>query len=499
MLAMFSVRIVLVLLAVSWAATGRPVLGEENRVVRSTARFEKAMHNGLGASEGHPHLQQVLQRIENLERENVELRAELGRSLGSQLFPPPVEQTGDCCSVSRANDESEFYATRRSIFVDRTSSLGRHVDWSGFIQLDSGWFSQDAANQQAVGDITDTTGIRRMRLRASGQPLPDTSFVVDLDFAASGHPSFRDVKFTLHEQDLVQNIQIGYFTQPFGLDAMTSGRNLLLLERQLPFALVPFRQTGLGVYGMSDEQMVQWSLSGYRFPTNPFGVSRGESGGWGLATRVSASPFHDSDAGRLVHVGASHSFFNPGANALRYAIEPGFFDTDPATDPLGSGVPVFVDTGSIPTRGANLAGLEFASQFGSLNMQAEVIGAFVDQLAGPYLAFPGASAKLAYVLTGEVHPYNPQTGVFDRIRPYEPSRLLNVFGGVWESVVGWSYLDLNDKNIAGGRMQSIVLGLNRYVNDHVKFQVNVIRALLTDRDTRSSAATVLAFRLQAEF
>jgi hypothetical protein len=37
------------------------------------------------------------------------------------------------------------------------------------------------------------------------------------------------------------------------------------------------------------------------------------------------------------------------------------------------------------------------------------------------------------------------------------------------------------------------------LNNHVKFQVNIVRALLDDPDTGPSAATVAAFRAQAEF
>jgi phosphate-selective porin OprO/OprP len=394
--------------------------------------------------------------------------------------------TGSDAVVSATGDETP-------------ATFKRSLDWSGFVQLDSGWFNQSIANRQAVGDVADTTGIRRLRLRATGQVLPDTSYVVDLDFAASGHPSFRDVKFTLHEQELLQNIQIGYFPQPVGFEAMTSGRDLLLLERQLPFALVPFRQTGIGAYGVGEEDLAQWSVSGYRFPTNPFGVSQGESGGWGVATRGSISPIYQRDSGQLLHLGGSYSFVNPGTNEVRYAIEPSFFVTDPATNPTNSRVPVFVDTGSINTRGINLTGLEFAAQHGPLLLQAEAIGAFVDQIDGSSLAFPAASAKIAYVLTGESHPYNAELGVFDRIHPRNPSRLFDIFGGAWESVLGWAHLDLNNRNIQGGRMNAIVLGLNRYINDHVKFQFNVIRVHLDDPNTGASPATIAAFRIQAEF
>jgi len=514
-----SASAMLFLLTICSVTADRPAFGEGRCGERNSRPFELTWHDSLDSQETDSQFQQILQRIEKLERENAELFAAVRRSCDACPIQDLSELTAGCrCLRCTANAESGSHAGSRNAgsrnagsrnagshagsrgaVADWTTSLAHHVDLSGFIQLDSGWFSQTEANRQAVGDVTDTTGIRRLRLRASGHVLPDTSYVVDLDFAAKGHPSFRDVKFVLHEQELVQNIQIGYFTQPFGLDAMTTGRDLLLMERQLPFALVPFRQTGIGVYGTSNQQRAQWSLSGFRFPTDSFGVSRGDSGGWGLATRASISPVYHGESGRLLHFGGSYSFANPGTNEVRYAIEPGFFVTDPATSPLGSNVPVFVDTGIIPTQSVNLVGLEFASQFGPLNLQTEAINAFVDQIGGPHLAFPGASAKLAYVLTGEVHPYRPETGVFDRVRPHQPSRLLNVLGGAWEAVVGVSYLDLNDRNVAGGQMQSTVFGLNRYINDHVKFQVNVIRALLNDRDTGSNAATVTAFRIQAEF
>jgi phosphate-selective porin OprO and OprP len=492
--------LLLLALTLYWAAADTTVLGEDKSVERNLSSFELVWRNRLEGSEHDPYFQPILQRIEKLERENAELRAEFQQLLDADPMRDFSEQTvGCCCSLCASSGEPESHATSPNTVVNRATQLVHDVALSGFIQLDSGWFNQDEDNRQAVGDVTDTTGIRRLRLRASGQVLPDTSFVIDLDFAASGHPSFRDVKFMLHEQELVQNIQIGYFAQPFSLDAVTSGRDLLLLERQLPFALVPFRQTGVGVYGTSNRDRTQWSMSGYRFPTNSFGVSQGESGGWGVATRATAVPIYQGEAGRLLHFGGSYSLANPGTNEVRYAIEPGFFVTDPAMSPLGNNVPVFVDTGNIPTDAINNAGLEFASQLGPLNMQTEVIGAFVDQIGGPNVTFAGASAKLAYVLTGEVHPYHLKTATFDRIRPREPSRLLNVLGGAWETVTAWSYLDLNDENIAGGRMHSTVLGVNRYVNDHVKLQVNVIRVLLSEPDTSSNAATITAVRVQAEF
>jgi phosphate-selective porin OprO/OprP len=445
-----------------------------------------------------PSWEHVVWRLDQLERENAEFRAQL-QSLETEAAArdcpgcePGAADAWPVCSDPLCNDDG------RALFY-RESQRATTIDWSGFIQLDSGWIAQDAANIAAVGDIEDTTGLRRVRLRASGRLLPRTSYVVDLDFAASGHPSFRDVKFTLHEQPIFQNIVIGYYAQPFGLEAMTSGRELLLMERELQFAFAPFRQTGIGARGTALNETVSWFYSGYRYPTDSFGVSEGGSGGWGFASRGTAIPYYNEENNSLVHFGASYSFADPGTNQVQYAIEPGFFVKDPTSSASGSTVPVFVDTGNIPTSYVNVGELEFAAQLGSLNLQAETVGAFVEQIDGPRLAFSGAMAKMAYVFTGETHAYDRQEGIFRRVQPTEPGSFLSLGGGAWEGVAAWSYIDLNDQNIQGGTMQTFTMGVNRYLNNHVKFQVNIVRALLDDPDTGPSAATVAAFRAQAEF
>ena len=72
--------------------------------------------------------------------------------------------------------------------------------------------------------------------------------------------------------------------------------------------------------------------------------------------------------------------------------------------------------------------------------------------------------------------WNPKAAVFNRIQP------LTNFGfsgdgtptgiGAWELAVRYSYLDLTDKTIAGGRLNSVTLGLNWYLNANAKLQFN---------------------------
>ena len=372
------------------------------------------------------------------------------------------------------------------------------VEWSGFLQLDTGWVGQDETNVATVGDFESSTGLRRVRLRIGGEARENATYVVDLDFAANGHPSFRDVMLSFHEVPVLQNLHFGYFQQPFGADALTSGRELLFLERPLPFAFDPFRQTGFNSQGTWNEENGTWAVSGFRFPTDEFGVNVGSSGGWAMAARATYLPIYASDGATLVHVGLDHSIGDPGDNVVRYQIQPGFFVTDPTQMPVDDPVPVFVDTGNIPTETFNLFNAELAGAVGPLLLQSEVRYSVIDQIGGGGLLFGGAYFQMGYVLTGERHTYDREVGIFERVVPTEDWQL-GRGGGAWELALGWSYIDLNDKNIAGGRLQTLIAGVNWYIGPHARFVINVIRAYLDDPTFGPSQATIAALRTQAEF
>jgi len=374
------------------------------------------------------------------------------------------------------------------------------INWSGFLQLDTGWIAQDEANKEAVGNVDASTGLRRVRLRVDGNVKEDTRYVIDLDFAASGHPSFRNVMLQFSDIPTFQNLDFGYFKQPFGMDGLTSGRELLMLERQLPFALAPFRQIGIATHGLNDNETVGWNVSTYRFPTDSFGVFQGGSGGHALAGRIYFIPLHESQTGRLVHIGMDYSVIEPGDNTIRYAIQPGFFTRDPGTgdeDDPGT-VPVFLDTGDIPTDLVNLFNLELALSHGSFHMETEMRWSLVDQIGGPDLTFPGFYVQAGCILTGESRPYDVNQGVFRRVTPHRPFSL-GSGGGAYEVVVGYSILDLNNKNIDGGRGQLFTLGMNWYLHRYTKFQFEFSPFILETMDEGYSTAYVTALRTQVEF
>lgn len=400
-------------------------------------------------------------------------------------------------------DRSENRLFRNSIEngIGGPASAYPTLNLSGFLQMDTGWVYQDEENKAIVGEVSPSSGFRRVRLRADGNIQEATSYVIDLDFAASGHPSFRNVGLTFHDVPVFQDVELGLLKTPFGMDALTSGRELMFMERQIPFALVPFRQLMVGARGTSDEKAMSWGGAVYRMPTNSYGVYEGGSGGIAVAGRLTSVLFYEDQGARVLHIGGGYSVGSPGDGVVRYRIQPGFFTRDPGTDSDDPGtVPVFLDTGDIAANAFQLFNLEAGMNLGSMHVSSEMRWALVDQIGGPNLTFPGFYVQASYVLTGEYHRYSREHGVFQRVIPKRPLERGKRAGmGAWEAAVGYSMLDLNQKNIVGGRGDVLALGLNWYMTKNVKFQFNVLPGELSKPGFDDSNLAVSAMRVQVEF
>lgn len=366
---------------------------------------------------------------------------------------------------------------------------------TGFFQADALYFHQDTLNTAIVTDAQDVADFRRARLAAKGKVADNVDYFMEYDFAFPGRPSFMDVYADFADLAPVGRLRVGQWRQPFGMDAQTSVKELMFLERALPFALVPFRQIGIGLYDTAMDQQMTWAVSGYRFPTDVFGNANGDSG-YGFTTRETVL-LYDGGCDRTLHAGAAYTYNRPSnaATRLRSTPEVGFTQLDFTTTNFP--VPFFVDTNAIATDSYQIYNLELAGTRGPLFFQSEYYGANLDPVAGGGLDFNGAYAQVAYCLTGESHAYNKAAGVYGRIIPHRNYGHCGV--GAWEIAARWSYLDLTDGAVTGGEITDYTLGLNWYLNRYTKFQFNYIHVDLERPAAVDSDANVFAARAQLDF
>ena len=376
------------------------------------------------------------------------------------------------------------------------------VKISGFLQLDSAFFYQDATNRLVLGDINDGLGFRRARLAAKGKVNELTSYIIELDIAQS-QARVVDVWMQMNRTN-VGNVRIGRFRQPFGMAELTSIRDIPFLERPVTFSQAPFRQTGIMLFDTSCDESRTWAVSGYRAISDNFGNVYSDNGGYGLAARITQimARWGEND---VFHLGADYTFNNPGGGVLQVvSTNEVFVGQNPNLGPAGLsvlpivGVPPFVNTGLIAADTFQAFNIESAVSFGRCIVESEARWMSVDQTGGGSFFFPSAYLQCRYMLTGESIPYLKKEGVFGRVTP-----LCDFDGrcdcGAWELVGRISHIDLNDGGIAGRRMTNFTSGCNWYLNKYTKFQFNWIHSQLEDPVFATSHVDTIAIRAQLDF
>ncbi len=98
------------------------------------------------------------------------------------------------------------------------------------------------------------------------------------------------------------------------------------------------------------------------------------------------------------------------------------------------------------------------------------------------LHFDGGYAEASWTITGENRPYNPATGAYGRITPFNPVNTSGTGWGAWEIAARYSVMNLNDNfgaatGIEGGKQQIVTVGLNWFVNTNIMFKLNYLHGM----------------------
>lgn len=389
---------------------------------------------------------------------------------------------------------------------------------NGVFQADAIYFHQDAESRAINGDIQDGADFRRFRLSARGAVAENVNYFGQLDFGFFGRPTFTDIWGEVTQVPVFGNVRVGQWKQPFSLEVPTSFRYQTFLERSVLFqTFEPFRHIGVGFYDHSDDEHWTWAMSVFRQGQDQFGGDIGDAGGAASAARLTYLPYYEKKGDDLayLHLGSSIYFGDPASNVIRYATIPeafvGAFGLAPGS-PVGTsrvvipnvsnGTPPFVDTGNIPTHMFFNAGTELLWVEGPASFQSEVQLSTISQRGGSQLTFWGFYMFGSLFLTGESRPYDRQLGVLDRVvplRPFIAEPGCDHGPGAWELALRWSYIDLNDENIRGGRLSDVTAGLNWHLNGYTKVQFNYIRAMQDVLASPGASTDIFGVRAQVDW
>ncbi len=313
----------------------------------------------------------------------------------------------------------------------------------------------------------------------------------------------------------VANLRFGQFTPPTSIDDWGNygtDKDTMFLESALAttaFSIptkvygVWFDATAIDMFMLSASafQPRQNNVNGASgtlgFAHNNDYGDTGRSDRLGGALRLTFAPVHTEDT--TYHLGVMGRYQSMNNVLSGAAIrQSNLFMTTPEARARQTGQ--LVNTGNLRGRSYNVVNGEALAMWGPATLEGEYYQATVQRVptATDFGAptqgnprFHGWHVEAAYVLTGEHRVYDFETGTLRNPKPCAKT-------GAWEVAARYSFVNMVDKNVYGGSEHNTTLGLNWFVNDHVKVSANYIRANIHPTGTTAGTNPVVSATSPAE-
>ena len=379
--------------------------------------------------------------------------------------------------VKYAKDPSYWLAVAGIAGFDTTSYMGGYRDKA----LDPASLGHRA--------FPSSAHVRGIIFGVAGGLGPNWSYV--MGFKAAGERVLFDDAYLTY-LGLCEGLRLSVGNVPgqfFGFDSSNSFSWIPFLERNLASnAFQP--DEGLGVmaqYGWCDGSLVMTAFQPTQYESvfNAHVLGNGliehstslaiKRDYWTTTGRLTFSPLHtDCD---VYHFGVS-AMWQEQPTAIRgipvygkrFAVYPGSRGRS-THHGLGNTTARLVDTGHIRANYIRQFNIEAARQWGPVIIDGEYTDTYVHRVGDPQgaLSFSGWNIQGRYMLTGESHSYDVDSGNFCSFTPN------NIFGAV-ELAARYDFVNLNSKNLLGGTEHNVTVGVNWYINDNVRLSLNYIRA-----------------------
>jgi phosphate-selective porin OprO/OprP len=425
--------------------------------------------------------------------------------VATEKSPQPV-QTHDDALAQRVAELEKALGTlqAKEEAAAKKAASKMSVNVSGRILLDSVFFGQSEGSIARFGDADDTTQFRQARLAVSGEGFDIFTYKLEVDFACRDRngdqqTNFKDAYLGIKDLPWLGYVQIGHFKEPFGLELLTSVRNLTFMERANLEAILPGRNVGIAAYQVSENERMTFAFGGFRTICEGPPYIADDDGGYSFTARVTYLPWYDeATQGRgLLHLGLGYSFRDVDDPSQRIRVRP----------EVNVG-PYVINTGFFgDVANYQLLGPEIAFLYGPFSVQSEYVVAFYNRGGADDPAFHGAYVQTSYFLTGENRVYDRKKGVFERVKPFENFfRVRTCDGnvetgwGAWELAYRYSWLDLDDAGVWGGTTADHTFGINWYWNPYMRMMFNYVHAQVSPPNNQPNAdLNVFQVRAQVDF
>jgi phosphate-selective porin OprO/OprP len=377
-------------------------------------------------------------------------------------LPSPVHAQDDPAgsqdpTIQTNLDASEIDSNPPRASFNEYAWKGFSLRWGGGLLYDYSGYEQDEASKSQI-DLSGKADLRDFRLLFKGKlPLRGVTYTLGYMYdKAKDSWRFRQTGLMFEIRKAQGNLFVGRTKEGFSTSKIMVGYQGWTNERAtVNDTLISILADGVKWTGTVPNGRLVYNV------------------GYFLNQRAQNESFDKHDdvvAGRAVwlplagkqqgvfHIAfqARHALSDEGQ--LQYRSKPESFQAQSYA----------IDTGSFAAESANAYGFETYYRPGPLLFGTEYFFTTVKAPDSGNPVFHGGEVLVAYILTGETKPYNARGAFFDRVSPARS--VLSGGPGAWELVARFSYSDMDDKAIRGGRFWRLTPMVNWYVSDNVRLE-----------------------------
>ena len=422
------------------------------------------------------------QRIEEMQKQIDDLarRAADGSNRAGDELTQRVEELE---KLSKKDKDGLFPYWGNGIRMDGASGAFK-IRIGGRIQDDWAWFwSNEHAEEFLDTQVEAGAEFRRARLYVGGTIYKNVDFNAEYDFAG-GAVVARDV--TIAVKDLCfGTLTVGNQKEPVGTEQLTSDLYTPFMERSAGNeSLGTDYANGFMASNNFAENEGVWQFGIFR-PSAASGndIGNNRSGEYNFTGRLAGRPWKGDD-GSYMTASLSASLRTPVDDMAQFRSRPQMHIA-----------PRFIDTGTVPSDRVRVVEADAGFVANQFWIYADYFHSQVNVIDGSDGTLHAWHVAAGVFLTGESKPYKAASATYDRIKPKKN------FGdgdgmGTWEIVGRMSGVDLNDGDIAGGRLRTWALGVNWYLNPNTRWVLEFIRTMRRDQ---SFAVNGVQTRFQIDF
>lgn len=329
---------------------------------------------------------------------------------------------------------------------------------SAGVILDAGTFAQDGASREQF-DLEPDWQLRDFRVLFNGRikTRRAITWCAGLMYDASnGEWLARQTGLMIAVPELKGHVFVGRSKEGVSLNMVMVGYAGWTMERSTTVvATVPLLADGIKWMGYFPKHHFLYNVGWYTDV-----LSEGQSFSsydQQVVARVGWVPIVQ-EKGTLLHVALAGRYGLVNDRTLRLRSRPEL-----------NIAPYFVDTEAFAAHDTRLAQAEVYYRPGPWLFGTEYFVQRVDALEEPDPLFHGGDAVASWLITGETRKYNTAGGYFLSV---SPRRTVFEGGpGAWEALLRFSYIDLDDGAIHGGRFWRLTPMVNWYPTDNLRLEL----------------------------